>query len=248
MKGSRIALTRPVESSAPWSDAIRRAGGCPLQFPLVEIHLLPTADLVSDRAFLMIFTSVNAIRALMQNVSLVNTIRHIPVVTVGSASSAFAKMAGFSTVHEAETKRADGVFAWIEKRFGRGNGEQIVYPRGNLADGELASRLTALGYQVVSPILYETKPVSSEALLTEARRGRVDVVSFASGSAVASFATGWQTERLRGWLENRLKFLSIGPKTSEVMRAHDLRVDEQARAPDSASVIAALQRLLHKNT
>lgn len=243
MKGMRIALTRPVETSANWSGAIRKGGGYPLHFPLVEIRLLPVDRLVPDQAFLIIFTSVNAIRALMQDARMLNAIRHIPVVTVGSASCAAAKQAGFYTVHEAETKRAEGVFSWIEARFLHGRGGRIVYPRGNLADDELANRLTAAGYQVVAPIFYETRALSAEGLLTAARRGRIDVVTFASGSAVTAFAAGWHTERMRVWLDGRLQFLSIGPQTSNVMRACNLRVDEQARAPDSASVVAALQRL-----
>ena len=114
-------------------------------------------------------------------------------------------------------------------------GASVLVVRGSLADRELPARLRDRGARVEELTVYTTvegPAESREPLL----RAAVDMVVFASGSAVRGFIS------LGG--SSSLPAITIGPRTTAVALEHGFRVVAQATVPDVEQLGEALDRAI----
>jgi uroporphyrinogen-III synthase len=180
-----ILITRPVEDATGLVDALRAEGFDALVEPMLRIESLPdvTVDLADCRAIL--FTSANGVRAFAQ----ASPVRHLPVVTVGTASAQAATEAGFEDI-EASGGDVNALMETVQTRFPI-EGGAFFHAAGSVTAGDLKGGLEARGYRVKRVPLYQSIKVErfSDACRAALDTGRISAVTFFSPRTAESFAT-----------------------------------------------------------
>jgi uroporphyrinogen-III synthase len=120
-------------------------------------------------------------------------------------------------------------------------GSRVLLPRADLAKPELPRRLREAGAGVEEVTAYRTvaAEVDAEPLRRAFLDGEIDAVTFASGSAARAFAERIGAELLRA-PDPKARVVSIGPATSEALRALDMMVDEEAASPGMTELAGAV--------
>ena len=113
--------------------------------------------------------------------------------------------------------------------------EKILIIRPDKARNVLSTELAKMGAIVDEAIAYRTVPETGAAGIARFREEGADVITFASSSAVENFMA------LKLPLPPTLRTASIGPVTSQTMRALGLRVDIEAKRHDIAGLTAAIR-------
>lgn len=181
----RVLLTGPVEHLSDWTSAVRDAGWEPIERPLLEIvprDLDPGAVLRDEPRFdWLCVTSRNVLPFVERAVA-----AHPPLAeraaAIGGPASDRLRELGFEVAFEPARDAlslAARLVAHFAARSAQGEtiGPRVLWPRGDRSDA-LARLLRAQGFQVVDPIVYESR-TRDELDLPEAA-----VVFFASPSAV----------------------------------------------------------------
>jgi uroporphyrinogen-III synthase len=230
LTGLTILLTRDPAASAGFITEAERLGAHVLLFPVIAIQPplsweeCDRAAGALDRYAAIAFTSANAVRGFRGRCDTLgippDRLRLLKVYAVGVQTAQ-------------ELGRWDLPVAAIPERFSASalaelfggthlDGLRVLLPQGNLAREELALALIALGARVDTVVVYRTLPVSPpDAGIVWGRleaRG-IDVVTFASPSAVAAFAQIYPVERL-GPLSAHAAIAAIGPTTAQAVRDH----------------------------
>jgi uroporphyrinogen-III synthase len=119
-------------------------------------------------------------------------------------------------------------------------GKRILLPRSVQGSVALPAALTEAGAEVIVMPLYAPAPVEigeeARLLLT----GGVDVLTFASGSAVRSFVSCLDSDERFTDFWPKVVIACIGPRTADVARAAGLTVQVVASEHTSAGLVAAL--------
>jgi uroporphyrinogen-III synthase len=187
----RALVTRPEEDAAPLAAALAERGIEVTVEPLLAIR--PIADAPIDLAGVqaLLFTSANGARcfaALAAERGIAGW-RELPVFTVGDASAAAARAAGFGRVESAGgdvTALAKLVVDRLDRKGGA-----LFHAAGSAVAGDLAGQLTDAGFILRREVLYEAKPAEqlSPATVTALANGVFDLVLFFSPRTAATFAT-----------------------------------------------------------
>lgn len=193
LAGKRIVVTRPTEQAEGLAALIRKAGGEPLEIPMLEI--LDASDLAPFRSVIdrldsfdaAIFVSRNAVRntfALMGNRPWPARLR---VATVGNGSREELESHGIKEVI-APSGRADSEALLAMQDFSAVAGKRIAIFRGEGGRTLLGDTLTARGALLEQAACYRrAMPAQSAALLAAAwERGKVDAVMVSSGEGLAN--------------------------------------------------------------
>ena len=179
----RALVTRPREDSVPLQRELLRRGIEVVLEPLLSIERIGDSDLDLEAVHALIFTSANGVRAFRT----VSEKRDLKVFAVGDATARECSEAGFDQVLSADGD-VDDLAALIGRSCEPGDG-RLVHIAGNVATGDLASGLTARGFDVTRAPLYEARQASalSPAGKTALRQGRIDVALFFSPRTAATF-------------------------------------------------------------
>lgn len=166
----RISITGPVERTAEYAEAARRARWAPIELPLLRIAVREAEVAARDMegCELACVTSSNALSAL-------DGVR-LPALVVGGATSERARAMGLSVSAVAADAGdlARIVLALVPRPM------QVLWPRGDQSD-ELARQLRAHGIRVIDPVVYASVPVAPSELPD------CEAVFFASPSAVRAW-------------------------------------------------------------
>ena len=246
LSGIVVAVTRPRDQSQELVRLIESHGGAALLYPLIAITVEVDGNALraaaAENVDALVFTSANGVRAYLAGVGAPSSpgerarTAYPPALCVGSQTAATAQSAGITVLAVPKTFAADQL-AQTVLAAGMVN-RRLLLVRGNLADEQLASTLRSLGCAVVEIVGYRTTEAPDEArrLVADAQAGRVQVVTFASGSAVAVFARTPGADSLPAGV----RIASIGPKTSRLLAQHGIGVDVTAAAATGADLVAAL--------
>lgn len=179
----KVLVTRPREDSVSLQRELLRRGIQVVLEPLLSIERMTGADLDLEGASALIFTSANGVRAYLA----ISGRLDLPVFTVGNATAEACGEAGFTSVASADGDVED-LAALIRRSRAPGDG-RLIHIAGNVAAGNLASSLTASGFDVVRAPLYEARPASalSQAGQTALQQGRIDAALFFSPRTAAAF-------------------------------------------------------------
>ncbi len=235
-----VAITRAFSQTQEMIHAIQRFGGIASCYPLLEIHLR-SDDPVLRMAILMpvdliVFTSVNGVRAYLDaRVREEHCGASPSVVCVGAKTAEAAVTAGLTVVgippHFAAQYLVDLI---CERHF---EGRRILLVRGNLADPQLTADLQALQCEVIDCVGYDTMPgPDAKRLWADIAKGKIDAVTFLSGSAVEVFVA----ERPKGSNLNHLILAAVGPKTQHVLLKFGLPCHVVADDATGADLVDAL--------
>ncbi|MFD3445429.1 uroporphyrinogen-III synthase [Microbacteriaceae bacterium 4G12] len=219
LKQTTILITRAKAQAASMARAIRERGGIPLEIPL--LHIVPTEctdtlgrslEQIGDYTWI-IFTSKNAVDCFFHyNKSLPASLK---VAAVGTKTKQALEQYGY-TVHFVPSEFVAETFV---KEFIPlvQEGERIIFPKGNLARDVISSALLERGVFVDEFVVYETKSNENvQGELIAALQGEeVDVITFASPSAVWSFVSLLEGTNWRQWVK-KCTIACIGPITEQV--------------------------------
>jgi len=173
----RIAITRAPPDAAETAAIVEARGGQAIIAPLLQI--IPMGyDTNVEGAQALIFTSAAGVRAFPD----AQRLRAMRVLTVGDATAAAARAAGFDDVRSAD---GDAValtqlaIDTLDPAAGK-----LVHIRGTHVAGDVAGKLEAAGFQVDRRIAYTA---AQAPILPEALKQELDVVRLYSARAAEAF-------------------------------------------------------------
>jgi uroporphyrinogen III methyltransferase/synthase len=120
-------------------------------------------------------------------------------------------------------------------------GKKVLLPRAKKARTILPEQLTLMGALVDEVTAYETRLADEgkEMLIDMLEAGNIDAVTFTSSSTVTNFLTLLEGQNASALLE-KVVLASIGPITSDTIRAQGLAPDIEADAFTIDGLIEAL--------
>jgi len=247
LHGRRILVTRRPEQSSALVAALREHGATVIEVPLIVVAPpLDWAPLDSALGRLdgfdwIAFTSANAVRAVADRVRALGLAPRFPRgASVGPATTEATHEHLPACAIEMEPLadfRAEGLLAAFPDEAVRGR--RFLLPVSDKARDVLADGLISRGAHVDRVVAYRTTaPAEAGAALAQALAEGVDMVTFASPSAVDNFV------ELAPTLGGTVSAAVIGPVTEARARSVGLRVAVTAEPSTAEGLAAALVRML----
>ena len=250
LNGKSVLITRRREQAADMVREIERLGGRAVTIPLIDVAdpetWAPVDSAITRIASFeaVVFASANAAERFLARCAAkgvqANAMGHLRVYTVGSKTRDVLERAGLrvSVVPDALSSSA------LSDVFGeeRVRGKNFLIPCGDRSGDELGDALSAMGGRVERIIVYRTVRPSAlerEKLRDHVLHGMVDVLTFASPSAVAHFAEIFTPDE-RGGIRNRCVIGVIGPTTGQAAREAGLDASVVAGESTGIGLIRAI--------
>ncbi len=251
--GKRVLVTRAAEQAGVFSHALAEAGAEPIELPAIEI--VPRVDKKALRQAhdgldaaeydWLVFSSANGVdvffgelRRLKKDARALGRAR---VCAIGPATAIQLARHGVHADLVPERFLAEGVVEALAAQDM--TAKRVLWPRARGARRTLVVGLERLGATVDELPLYSAavpKEVDAEAM-SRLRAGEVDIVTFASSSAVRNLLKMLGGDK--AVLEKPL-IACIGPVTAAATRRLGLRVDIEAPEHTIDGLMAALRSRL----
>lgn len=227
LRNKTILVTRQEEQSREFVTAIEQRGGRALLFPMIRI-MDPDSWVACDAAIErldsytgLIFTSVNAVHYFLSRYvakgMTVGSLRGKDSVAVGSQTKRALEEMGISVQFVPENYTSTSLMEFFNQE--RVTGKRFLFPRGSLAKDDIVTHIAQCGGVAEPVTVYRTiapDRTSIETLHRHLTNCEIDVVTFASPSAAANFASAIGAEIIV-----RMKTLTavaaIGPSTAKAL-------------------------------
>ncbi|MFQ5612317.1 MAG: uroporphyrinogen-III synthase [Anaerolineae bacterium] len=193
LRGKRVLLTRPAGQNADFARRLRAAGAIPVEFPTIRIGPpddpapLDGALANLDAYDWLIFTSANGVEHFWRRLQLAGAGRvkldRVRIAVVGPATAAALMQRKIAV----DLIPAEHIAEGLLEAIGDVRGQRVLLPAADIARPTLAEGLQAKGAIVDRVVAYQTRPVE-EAGDLRAHLGGLDILTFASSSAVRGFA------------------------------------------------------------
>jgi len=249
--GKRVLVTRASKQAGELSQALADLGAEPVELPAIEI--VPRVERAKLREVLrrldaaeydwLVFTSANGVDIFFDHLYQAGrdarALGRTQICAIGPGTAEELAWHGIAADLLPERFVAEGVVEALSKRDIMG--KRLLWPRARGARRTLALGLERLGAQVDELPLYSAavpKEPDAEAL-ARLRAGEIDIVTFASSSAVRNLVKmlGGDTSALEKPL-----IACIGPVTAAAARKLGLRVDVEAPEHTVEGLVRALAR------
>jgi uroporphyrinogen III methyltransferase/synthase len=229
LTGVRIAVTRAATQSKEWAVPLEQAGATVYACPLIRVEPHVVDDAMRrvlaglDEFDWIVFTSVNGVDQFFRVVAEAGLAPHAAhgrkIACVGPATAAAAERYGMTTQAIPDVFVGDAMAAAI-LGTGPGTGQKILIARAAGGGPGLPQLLRERGAEVVDLELYRSviDPEGAARLRELADQGKIDVVTFTSGSAVNYFVQTVDSQK-------HVTIAVIGPSTAQVARERGLTVD-----------------------
>jgi uroporphyrinogen-III synthase len=239
----KALVTRPAEDAAPLARALARRGIEAVITPMLSITpRASAARQITDAltgAQAVLFTSANGARVF----AAASPRRELAVFSVGDASAAAARIAGFRTVASADGD-VEALAALVAARLSP-QGGALVHIAGSAVAGDLAGRLAALGFTVRRVVVYDAVAATEldQDVVAALRRGEIALALFFSPRTAATFA---RLAAAAGVVEScrRMVALALSSAVAESLAALPWRAVRIATAPRQEELLAALDAVL----
>ncbi|MFI7603863.1 uroporphyrinogen-III synthase [Micromonospora sp. NPDC049366] len=250
--GWKVLVPRTKEQAGVMSARLRAYGAIPCEVPTIAVEPPRTPaqmeravkGLVDGRYAWVIFTSVNAVRAVWEKFGEHGLdARHfggVKIACIGEATADAVRAFGIQPeLIPSGEQSSEGLLAEFSPHdevldpVGR-----VLLPRADIATETLAAGLTERGWEVDDVTAYRTvRAAPPPAEIRDAiKSGGFDAVLFTSSSTVRNLVG------IAGKPHARTVVAVIGPKTAETATEFGLRVDVQpqhASVPDLVEALAA---------
>jgi len=248
LDGTVVVVTREEEPGEGLSAEIRRLGGEPLAVPMLRTErptdptpLRQAAASVASYAWVL-FTSHRGVEAFAEawrNAGRPEIPRSTRIGAVGPATARSAEERLGRCDSTAAESRGSGLARELLRRETRRD-VRVLVARAEDGRPELATILREAGVEVDEVIAYRTVPVTIDpAPVREALgAGKVAAVALASPAAARAFITQVGVEWLGG-PNGRTLLVTIGPSTSEAVRALGLAPAAEADVPSLSELARA---------
>jgi len=248
--GKRVLVTRTRQQASALSRLLSQEGAEPIELPALE--LVPRDDprrlgralgaLARGRYQWVVFTSANGVDIFFQRLKEAGRDARAfvgaRICAIGPGTAAALAARGLQADLVPQEFVAESVAeALARQKVAR---SRILLPRAEGARRELVRGLRALGARADELPLYVAAPPGAPEpeALRRLRAGEVDVVTFASSSAVHNLVKllGSDTAPLKGPL-----IACIGPVTARTAREAGLAVGVEAKEHTIPGLVAALE-------
>jgi len=242
----RVLVTRAPAPASTLCRALEEAGAKPVLVPMIRSVPEPAPPALGAAlasADFVVFTSANGVRALaaqLASAGLAPGALAARAVCVGPATAAAASAAGFAVLPlAAPAGDAAALLAALRASLPLA-GRRFFWPRAAGAGDALARGLREAGAGVDDPVAYRTEPAGFDgaALARDLARGALHALTFASPSAVRSFASGVGPAGVAA--ARSAVVAAIGRVTAEALAALGLEPDAVAARPEPEALVAAL--------
>ena len=231
----RLLLTRPLDESEALARELAALSHRCLIEPMLTIAPEPdaTPDLTGVQAILL--TSANGARALARYA----VSRDLPVLTVGEATAAAAREAGFRHVDSAGGDVVD-LARLVRQRLRPADGI-LLHVAGSVVAGDLAGDLGGDGFVLRRAVLYRAQAARSlgPACVAALSGGELDAVMCFSPRSAATFCTLVRTQGLDSTLAG-LDMYALSPAVADAA-ALPWRAVHIAERPEKSALLALLK-------
>jgi uroporphyrinogen III methyltransferase/synthase len=243
--GRKIVVTRARDQAGEFSERLRSLGADAIELPVISLEapadtgpLDAAIEKLSSYDWL-IFTSVNGVRFFLERLdqsrSDLRSLR-ARICAIGPATRRAVEALHLKVDLMPEEYVAESVVG----AFSRMNleGQRILLPRAAVARDLIPVELSRLGANVDVVEAYRNMiPSDAKSLAREifSAARKPDWITFTSSSTVENFVSIAGREQLAG-----VHIASIGPVTSETIRARGLRADAEAQPYTIDGLIAAI--------
>ena len=153
-----LLVTRPEPDASALAETLRQQGHEVSIAPLLETVFCHPAPLPLKGVQALVVTSRNALRALAQNPAL-EAARHLPLFSVGRATSALARTLGFRTVYTGDqSAKSLPRLITINARPDAGT---LLHLAGKHLARNTGAELARMGFQLDQVVLYESRAVDT---------------------------------------------------------------------------------------
>jgi uroporphyrinogen III methyltransferase / synthase len=247
--GRRIVVTRASAQATGLRDALAELGADVVELPAMRIEPIDDAGLpallgrIGDFDW-VVFTSQNAVRLVWEALRATGrdarAFANAKIACVGKSTSDALLACGLAADVVPERFVAEGV---LEAMASRDDVRQsrVLYLAAEGAREVLPNGLRALGCDVEVVRVYRSvsDTVDGSALRAELADAALDAVIFASASAVRGYVDVVGAELARA-----VPAVSIGPVTSEAVRAAGITLGAEASEASMAALVAATRRFV----
>ena len=247
----RVLVTRAAHQAGKLSEGLRLRGFEPVEVPVLEIQPPLSFDAL-DAALRelesydwLIVTSTNAVealtaRALKLAVPLA-ALEKLEIAAIGEATAKAVRKAGFDVALVPEKYVAESL---AESFMDRVRGKKILLARAEVARDVIPDALRAAGGTVDVVDAYRNAiPEGAPEQLRRALEQGIDAATFTSSSSVTHLADAARAAGLAFPFAG-VKAVSIGPVTSQTLRAAGWEPAAEAEPSDIPGLIEALSRVL----
>jgi len=243
LAGKSVVVTRARDQASDLAEMLAAKGATVIEAPAIATRRLPgtliSDERVSSRWDWIVFASVNGVDAFFDELrGAGRDARALHTTQLAAIGSATAEaLARHALVADFEPSRAIG--ETLAAELPRVSGARVLLPGSALADGRIADGLRARGAHVEQVAIYTSEPQPLEPGVLEDIIA-ADAITFSS----ASTADNLKAALGEAALPATVRLVSIGPRTSDAVRAAFGRVDAEAKAPSLASLVEAVERSL----
>jgi uroporphyrinogen-III synthase len=231
---SGVLITRPEPGATETAARIEALGLQPILAPLLEIRMAQPRLPPPKRIQAVLITSGSAVAGLC------NAYRDVPLLTVGDATAARARAAGFAHVLSAAGDA--GALASLAASACNAGGPPLLVASGQRQGHELAADLRGRGFRVVRRVVYAAIPVATlpkvarQALIA----GTVRAALFFSAETARHGVRLLQRAQLHGLIE-RIDALAIGQPAAVALQALQWRRIRVAARPTQDAMLELLR-------
>jgi uroporphyrinogen-III synthase/uroporphyrinogen III methyltransferase/synthase len=239
------------------SEGLRALGAEPVEVPVLEIRPpesfapLDAALRQLDHYDWLILTSANAVRALTDRTAFLGIatpqLAGLRVAAIGEATAAAARHAGLLVAFVPEAYLAESLVAGLLQSLQNPpSSQRILLARAAVARDVIPDALQAAGATVdVVDAYRNVLPEAAPERLRAALADGIDAATFTSSSSATHLA---EAARVAGiaWPLAAVPAVSIGPITSQTLRALGWPPAAEANPSDIPGLIAAVLRVFHR--
>lgn len=251
--GRRVLVTRPRDQAADLVDRLTALGADAVEAPMIRIEPPedPTALLsaAADPAAFdwIVFTSANTVdafmRALLDGNRDVRMLKGPRLCAVGTGTADKLSQYGIKVDLVPDEFRGEAVTAAMAAS-GPLEGARVLFPRADIAREVIAPELRQAGATVTEVVAYRTVLEDAQReddpdVYGQLLEGRIDVVTFTSGSAVRNFAKIYGAEQAADLLRKTVVAV-IGPVTADAARQLGIPVTIQPPSYTIAALVDAI--------
>lgn len=250
LSAKRIVITRTPRQSVEMLEKLTALGAAPESLPLVafaapeDYRPLDVALEELENFDWIIFTSENAVRAVIKRASVRGNLQNVAgrrsrAAAVGPTTAAAAERAGFFVDYQARTPSGASLAHELGERL---RGQTVFLPRSDRANSDLPTLLKEYGASVTEAVAYRTViPVNlDQEKVARILAGESDAILFFSPTAVEHFVSVVGQPELHK-LQQQSTLTAVGPITANALK--QAGVDNMIVAADTTAdaVIAALK-------
>jgi uroporphyrinogen-III synthase len=235
----RALVTRPREEAESLIAALAIRTIEAIVEPLIGVHYQPPQALDLNGVQAILCTSANGVRTMAR----ASGERGMPLLAVGDATAARARMEGFGSVESAGGDIGD--LARLAAARLRPQDGALLHVAGNVVAGDLAGLLRAQGFTVERRVLYEARAADalSPAAVDSLRAGAIAFALFFSPRTAAIFAK-LAGDAGVGECCARVNAVSISAAADGALAGLPWRDRRTAERPNQAALLDALDQVL----